>query len=52
MKAYKKPETAVVPLQTRTMLSSSPDPDNVINPGEPNVPAGAPEHHTVWDEEW
>ena len=55
MKAYMKPGMMVVPLQMRAMLSSSPDPDSVINPGDPNAPAGAPEHHRGgwdWDDEW
>lgn len=47
--SYKKPGMIVVPLQMRAMLSSSPDPDNTINPGEPNVPAGTQEHKGSWD---
>lgn len=55
--SYKKPATIVVPLQMRAMLMGSPDPDNVINPGEPNIPAGVNEYKPHrggwdWDDEW
>ncbi len=47
---YMKPEMAVVHLMHRTsLLYSSPDPDAVIKPGEPNEPAGAPSYRTSWD---
>ena len=56
--SYKKPGMAAVPLQQRgVLLSSSPDPGSVINPGPPNVPAGVREEYhlsdkNLWDEEW
>ena len=49
---------AAVPLQQRgVLLSGSPDPGSVINPGPPNVPAGVREEYhlsdkNLWDEEW
>ncbi len=55
--SYKKPGMAAVPLQQRgVLLSGSPDPDSVINPGGNDEPPVREEHYygdkNLWDEEW
>ena len=48
-KNYQEPTLQVVQLQQQTQLLQASDVD-VISPGEPNLPAGAPAYRGQWDD--
>ena len=49
-KNYQKPTLQVVQLQQQTRVLQASDVD-VIAPGQPNLPAGAPAYRGQWDDD-